>query len=237
MRVESLREPAENATPIDLSTFALQLVAQRVHEDFGIGVTFEVIIAVGEEVVFQLLEIRELAVECDGEPLGFPPVFAFKRLGVIAVGGATRGVTHVSNRGGSVDPIHDRLELDLLVHSKRFRNRAELLVRLQERRTVRMEARHAGGELPAVLHIEQHAREHSRRTRRIPFDWDKSGDGLTSGVMDGCDSALVVDFAHELECPDGRLLPSCAYPCVRGSPGPSCPIDYNHLNIDGQPWR
>ena len=43
--VELLGEPAEDARPVDLGPFALELVAQRVHEDLGVGVALEVVVA------------------------------------------------------------------------------------------------------------------------------------------------------------------------------------------------
>ena len=47
--VEPLGQPAEDARPVDLGSFALELVAQRVHEDLGVGVALQVVVALVEQ--------------------------------------------------------------------------------------------------------------------------------------------------------------------------------------------
>ncbi len=101
--VEPLRDPAEDPHPVGLLVLRLELVGQRVHDDFGVGIALQVVVALGEQLVLELVVIGELAVEGEGEPLGLAAVIAFERLGVAPVVAAAGGVAHVADRRG---PVH-----------------------------------------------------------------------------------------------------------------------------------
>ena len=73
------------------------------HQDFGVGVALQVVVALGEQLVLELLVVGELAVEGEGEPLGLAAVVALERLGVAAVVAAAGGVADVADRGRAVD--------------------------------------------------------------------------------------------------------------------------------------
>ena len=88
--------------PVGLLVLGLELVGQRVHEDLGVGVALQVVVALGEQLVLELLVVGELAVEGEGEPLGLAAVVALERLGVAAVVAAAGGVADVADRGRAV---------------------------------------------------------------------------------------------------------------------------------------
>ena len=103
--VEPLGEPAEDADPVGLLVLGLELVGQRVHDDLGVGVALQVVVALGEQLVLQLLVVGELAVEGEGEPLGLAAVLALEGLGVAAVVAAAGGVADVADRGRAVHAL------------------------------------------------------------------------------------------------------------------------------------
>ena len=67
------------------------------HDDLGVGVALEVVVALGEQLFLELLVVGELAVEGEGEPLGLAAVVALERLGVGAVVRPAGGVAHVAD--------------------------------------------------------------------------------------------------------------------------------------------
>ncbi len=157
-------------SPVGLLVFGLQLVGQRVHDDFGVGVALQVVVALGEQLFLELFVVGELAVEGEGEPLGLAAVVALERLGVAAVVAAARGVADVADRDRAVHLAHDRLELLAVIEPERFGDRAHFLVGLDERIAVGTKAGHARGELSPVLHVQQHARDQPRHAVDIAGD-------------------------------------------------------------------
>ena len=89
--------------PVGLLVFGLELVGQRVHEDFGVGIALQVVVALVEQLFLELFVIGELAVEGEGEPLGLAAVVALERLGVGSVVAAAGGVADVADRDRPVD--------------------------------------------------------------------------------------------------------------------------------------
>jgi len=57
-----------------------------VHEDLGVGVALQVVIALLEQLALQFLVIGELSVEGEGEPLGLAAVLALPALGGAGAG-------------------------------------------------------------------------------------------------------------------------------------------------------
>ena len=73
------------------------------HDDFGVGVALQVVVALGEQLFLELFVVGELAVEGEGEPLGLAAVVALERLGVASVVAAAGGVAHVADGDRAVD--------------------------------------------------------------------------------------------------------------------------------------
>ena len=76
---------------------AAQLVAEVVHDDFGVVVAGQVVVVLREQLVAEFGEVGELAVEGEGEPLPLAAVLPLERLGVAAVVGAAGGVADVAD--------------------------------------------------------------------------------------------------------------------------------------------
>ena len=130
--VEPFGDPPEDPDPVGLLVLGLELVGQRVHDDFGVGVALQVVVALGEQLVLELLVVGELAVEGEGEPLGLAAVVALERLGVASIVAAAGGVADVADRERAVDPLHDRLELLAVIEAERLGDRADFLVGLDQ---------------------------------------------------------------------------------------------------------
>ena len=122
-----------NPHPVGLLVLRLELVGQRVHEDFGVGIALQVVVALGEQFVLEIVVIGELAVEREGEPLGLASVIAFERLGVAPVVAAAGGVTDMTDRRGPVHAAHDRLELLAMIQPERLSDGPHFLVRFEKR--------------------------------------------------------------------------------------------------------
>ena len=129
------------------------------HEDLGVGVALQVVVALVEQLVLELVVIGELAVEGEGEPLGLAAVLALERLGVAAVGAAAGGVADVTDRRRAVDALHDGLELVAMVEPEGLGDGAQFLVGPEQGVAVGLVAAHPRGELAAVLHVQQHPRD------------------------------------------------------------------------------
>ena len=187
------------------------------------------VVALGQQLVLERLVIGELAVEGEGKPLGLAAVVPLERLGIAAVVAAAGGVADVADRERAVDPLHDRLELLAMVQAKRFGDRAHFLVGLDQRTAVRAKAAHAGGELAAVLHVQQHSRNQSGHAVDIARDRRQRRDRLTRGMVDGSHAAFVVKLTHRLVPPRVKVRNSTLTDSVR------TPDDPSHDCLG--PWR
>ena len=131
--VEPFGDPAEHADPIGLLILGLQLVGQRVHDDFGVGVPLQVIVALGEQLVLEFLVVGELAVEGKRKPLRLAAVVSLEWLSIRSVVAAASRIAHVADRGRAVDPSHDRIEFLAMIEPKRFGDRAHFFVGIDQR--------------------------------------------------------------------------------------------------------
>ena len=194
--VKLLGQPAKDPHPVWLRVFGLKLVSQRVHDDFGVGVSLQMIVALGEQLLFQFLIIGELAIEGEGEPLGLAAVVALERLGVITIVAPAGGVSDVADGGRAVHALHDRLEFQAMVEAERLGDRSQLFVGFQKCVAIGTKARHAGGKLPAVLHVQQHSRDQPSDAVDFARNRGQLGNGGTFGVEHSSHAALVVELAH-----------------------------------------
>ena len=199
--VEPFGDPPEDSDPIGLLVLGLELVRQRVHDDFGIGVALQVVVALGEQLVLQGLVVGELAVEGEGKPLGLAAVVSLERLRVASIVATAGCVTNVADRERAVDLLHDRLEFLAMIEAKRFGDRAHFLVGLDERAAVRAKTAHARGELAAVLHVQKHARHQPGHAVDVSRDRRQRRDRRTRSVVDGGHAAFVVKLTHRFVPP------------------------------------
>ena len=123
-----MREDLDQVGPV----VAAQLVAEVVHDDFGVDVARQVVVGLGEQLVAQLGEVGELAVEGEGEPFPLAAVVPLERLGVAAVVGAAGGVADVADGGPARVLVHDAFVLGLVVEAERLDDGADLLVGVEE---------------------------------------------------------------------------------------------------------
>ena len=91
--------------------------------------------------------------------------------------------------------------LRLVVEAERLGDGADFLVGVEELLAVGVVGGHAGGELAAVLQVEQHPRHqpgHLFRTgQAAPDRMPRAGE-----VIDGGDAALVLQFSHRANIPE-----------------------------------
>jgi len=177
---------------------AAETIGHQVHDDFGVGVEREVVLAAGEQAVAQVGVVGEGSVEGEAEPFPQAPVMALEGLGVARVVVAGGGVAGVADGGGPVVLVEDCAVLVRVRHAEDFADGADVLERVDDLRTVGVVSRHAGGELSAVLQVEQHARQEGGDVfdRRFRAAAASRSDGFVQTV-ERRHSALVVDvFTH-----------------------------------------
>ena len=126
---------------------------------------------------------------------------SLERLGVGSIVAAAGCVAHVADRERAVDPLHDRLELLAMIQAKRFGDRADFLVGLDERTAVRAKTAHARGELAAVLHVQKHSRDQPGHAVHIAGDRRQRRNRRARGVVNSGHAAFVVKLTHRLVPP------------------------------------
>ena len=78
-----------------------QLVAEVVHDDFGVDVARQVVIGLRQQLLAEFGEVGQLSVEGESEPFPFAAMMAFERLGVTLIVGSTGGVADVADGCGA----------------------------------------------------------------------------------------------------------------------------------------
>ena len=215
--VEALRNPSEDADPIGVLVLGLKLVGQRVHDDFGVGVSLQVVVALGQQLVLEGLVVGKLAVEREGKPLGLAAVVSLERLCIVSIVAAAGCVADVADRQRAVDPLHDRLEFLAMIEAKRLGDRAHFLVGLDQRTAVGPKTAHPRGELAAVLHVQQHPGHQSGHAVDVAGDRRQRRDRRARGMVNGGHAAFVVKLTHRLVPPRKRSgMPGS--PTARASP-------------------
>ena len=87
---EAFGDPTKHPNPIRLLVFGLQLVGERMHDDFCVGIPLEVIVTFVEQLFLEFVVIGQLAIEREGKPLRLPAMVArLASHGVTVDGGAT----------------------------------------------------------------------------------------------------------------------------------------------------
>ena len=107
---------------------ARQLAADLVHDDFGVVVARQMVVAVGQQLLAQLDVVGQLPVEAEAEPLVLLEMLPLERLGVAAVVGPAGGVADVPDRRPAGVFLHQALELAAMAHAEHFAHAADLLV-------------------------------------------------------------------------------------------------------------
>ena len=106
----------------------LQLVGQRVHNYFGIGVSLQVVVALVQQLFLELFVIGKLAVEREGKPLRLAAVIAFEWLRIAPVVSAASRTAHVPDRHRAVHLRHDRLEFLAVIEAEGLGDRSHFFV-------------------------------------------------------------------------------------------------------------
>ena len=165
------------------------------HQDFRVGFARQMEVRLGQNLLAQLGVIRELSVEGETEPLRLFDVVPLKGLRIAAVVLAARGVADMPDgRRPRILP-HQSLVLLSMMQVKDLVDRPDVLVRIDQLVAIGVEGRHAGGELAAVLDIQQHARDQSRALQWIAFR-SQAAHASPLQVVDGGDPAFVEQFGH-----------------------------------------
>ena len=94
---------------------------------------------------------------------------------------------------------HQRLEVLAFVELEDLRDRADILVRVDQLIAVRAERRHAGGKLPAILDVQQQPRNQPRRLFG-PFLRSQIATTPVGKMINRRDAAFVMQFRHESSC-------------------------------------
>ena len=140
----------------------VERIREVVHQELGVGLPDEVVTLL-DEVRAQLPVIREVAVETEREPLPRLPVVTLERLRVGRIVLAARRVADVTDGRLPFVFVDDRLKLGRVGvrETKHIRHAADVLVRVDELRCVAVIPRETGRELPSILQVDEHVRNHS----------------------------------------------------------------------------
>ncbi len=103
-----------------------------VHEDFGIGLAGEVVVAVGQEIAAEFLVIGQLPVKGKAEPLVPLQVMPLERLRVAAILGPAGRIAHVADRRAAGVFVHQAFAFAAVAEAKDFADATQLLVRVDE---------------------------------------------------------------------------------------------------------
>ena len=96
--------------------------------------------------------------------------------------------------------LHDAVVLGLVVEAERLDDRADLLVGVEELFAARVVGGEAGGELAAVLQVEQHPR-HQPGDLLGPGEGGQARRLCLRKMVDRGDPAFVVQFVHATVSP------------------------------------
>ncbi len=149
--------------------------------------------------------IGQLPVEPEAEPFRLFDVRPLEGLSVVAVVFATGGVPHVANRGRTRQALHPLFKFRGLIEGEHLGDAAHVLVRVQQFVAFRVIAGHSRRKLPAVLDIQQQARHETSRVPGLVDDLpvrflharNHRADGVSGEVINGHDSAFMMQFGHE----------------------------------------
>ena len=178
---------------------AAQGVGDQVEDDFGVPLAGEVVVGVRPDFGPEFLDVGEVAVEREGEPLPFAAVPALEGLGVAPPRRPAGGVADVADAGPPREVFHDRRVLVLVRHPESLGDGAEFFEGVEELVAFGVEAAEAGGELAAVLEVEEHPRHQAGGLVGIPLP--DVALAAVGEVIEGRDSALVPQFVHGQGCP------------------------------------
>ena len=201
--VESLRDRCEQFDGVRIGG-ARQLVADGVHDHFGVVVAGQMVFVVGEDLGPQLQVVGQLPVEPEGEPLPLLDVRPLQRLGIAAILGTAGGVADVADGGPTGVLRHQSLVLAAVAEAKHLADAAHILDRGEQLAAVRIPDGHPGRELAAVLDVEEHPRHETRHLLRPLGRAQVAGIGAIAAwqVVDGYQPALVMQFA-QAHAPEG----------------------------------
>ena len=177
-----------------------KLIAQIVHDDFGVEVLRQMIVGQREQFVAQIGEVGELAVEGHGEPFPFAAMLAFKRLSEGAVVGATGGIAGMADGGPAREFLHDAVVFGLMIEPKRLDDRADLLVGIEDLAAVGIVGAEASRQLPAILQIQQQPRHEPRNIVLAAGGHQRRRRGAVK-MIDRGNPTLMVKFGHGLFSP------------------------------------
>jgi len=183
--------------------FAAHLVGDGVHQHFRVVAARQVVVRHCEQFGLELVEVGELAVKRDGEPLPLALVIALERLGERLRFRAGGGITDVADGRPTLVIGHDFGVLRALAGAKRFGNGADGAIRVEELPADGVVSAKPRGELAAVLQIEQQPRHKSRRGFGRDFLKQRRCGGARK-VINGRDSTLMLQQFHVNHLGEGR---------------------------------
>ena len=137
-------------------------IGQVMHEELGVGIVGQVVVTLVllKQLLAHLDVVGNVAVEAEGEPFPLPSMVALKRLGVFAPLFSAGGVTGMPDRCTTAVLVNNRTELAgvRMRQVKHIGNAAHLLVGVNQLGCRLVETGKPGGQLAAVLQIDEHVR-------------------------------------------------------------------------------
>ncbi len=194
--IESLAQSAKQFDEIG-AILAAHFVRDRVHDHFRVVVSNQMILRLGKQFPAKSGEIGKLSVEGDAEPFPLVAVLAFERLGIFAGERSASGVADMADRRRTVVLVHDIVVFFAMIELERLDHRADFLVGVKQFIAVGVVGGKAGGQLPAILQIQEQARHQAGDIVRLHVL--KQGRWwFVRKMIDGRDSAFMLQFVHFL---------------------------------------
>jgi hypothetical protein len=156
------------------------------------------VVRVTEDFGRQFWIVRKLTIESERKPLAAIEMVDFERLRVTTVVFTTSCVPHMPNGSRPAVLFHQAGGFGRMRQPEDFLDTANFSVSVNQLAVfwVFVKTRKSSGQLPAILHVQEHARNQRRRVMSI-FARAKLADRLIGKVIDCGDAALVMEFAHQ----------------------------------------
>ena len=172
-----------------------QRPANLVHQHFGIRLAGEVVVVIVEQLLAEVHEVGQLPVKGEAKPLVLLDVMAFERLGVAAIVLAAGGVADVTDGRPTGVLLHQVFVLAPVVEAKDLAHVPHFLVGVDELVSIGIIGGHAGGQLAAVLDVQEHPR-HEPRDFFGTLLGTQRADAPVRQMIDSHNAAFFVEIAH-----------------------------------------
>ncbi len=125
------------------------------HDDLGVGMANDVVVVAAEQMVAEVLDVGQLAVEGEGEPLPAASVVTLEGLGVRGVVLPAGGIASVADGGLAGVLFENGQGFGRMRQAEDVRDDADVLVGIDNLAPLGVIAGYAAAQLSPVLQVQQ----------------------------------------------------------------------------------